>query len=104
MQLTCRLSPENFLYRFQHPPPDRCPVKIGDIKQLVSPHGGVNGGFVAVLVDEDFGGAVDVEVGHQGYVRRSPCPKLNGAQHDKSDHEQPQNNPTTSLDFPSWFR
>lgn len=39
------------------------PVQVALVRQLVDPHGGMARGRIAVLVNEELGGASDVEVG-----------------------------------------
>ena len=45
------------------PPPYRSPIEVALVEQFICLHGGEYGGFVAVLVDEELGRAVNVEVG-----------------------------------------
>ncbi len=44
---------------------------IAHLQHCIRPHGGLQGGVLAVLADEDLGGAVDVEVVDHGR-RRTP--------------------------------
>ena len=55
--------PLQFLHRPQYPPPNRVPVQVAFLKHRIRPHGGMDRRVVAVLLHEDLGGAVDVEVG-----------------------------------------
>ncbi len=47
--------------------PGRLPaVQIASLEHRIRPHGGMDGRVLAVLLHEDIGGAVDVEVGGHG--------------------------------------
>ena len=56
-----------FLHCVPDPHPHPLPIELAQIEQLVSAHGGLDDGVVAVLVDQRLCGAVDVEIGgHAG--------------------------------------
>ncbi len=57
-----------FLHCIPDPHPHPLPIEIAQIEQFVSAHDGLDDSMLAVLVDQELGGAVDVEVG--GHVRR----------------------------------
>ncbi len=57
------VRPLQLLHRPQHPSPHRVAVQVADLKHGVRPHGGLDRRVLAVLLYDDAGGAVDVEVG-----------------------------------------
>ncbi len=51
-----------FHHRPQYPLPHRIPLQVARLEHRVRPHGGMDRRVLAVLLHEDLGGAVDVEV------------------------------------------
>ena len=67
--LSIRLRPQQLLDRRQYPPPHRPAFQVASLEHGVNTHAGLDKGVSAVLVAEDAGGAVDVEVGnHAGAI------------------------------------
>ena len=62
---TCGLRPQKLLDRLQDTLPDRPTAQVASLEHGVYARGGLDRGVRAVLVHEDAGGAVDVEVGDQ---------------------------------------
>ena len=50
-----------FLHGSQHPEPHGSAIQIPGLEPFVRTHGGVNGRFIVVPIDEQLGGAEDVD-------------------------------------------
>ncbi len=61
-----RVLVQKFLDRPRDPPPDRAPFHIASLEPLVGLYVCEDRGVLAVLLDEQVGGAVDVEVTGRG--------------------------------------
>ncbi len=59
---TCGLRPHQLFHRRQYPPPHRPIVQVASFEHGVHPHGGLDWRLGAVLIDQQAGGAPDVEV------------------------------------------
>ncbi len=57
------VRPLQLPHRPQYPPPHRVPVQVALLQHGNRPHGGMDRRVLAVLLYEEVGGAVDVEVG-----------------------------------------
>ena len=55
--------PLQLLDRPQNPLPRRKPVQVASLKHGIRPHGGMDRRVIAVVLHEEVGRAVDVEVG-----------------------------------------
>ncbi len=64
------LCPPDLLCRHD-PFPDGAPVHVATVQHGVGALGSLQGGVLAVLADQDGGGAVDVEVGGHKWRRTS---------------------------------
>ena len=58
--LSGALDPQQVVHRSDNPLPCGVTIQIASRHQLISPHRGMNRCLVAVLVDQEFGGALDV--------------------------------------------
>ena len=61
--LSVGLDPQQVVHRSDYPLPCGVAIHIASRQQLVSPHGGMDRCLVTELVDQELGGALDVEVG-----------------------------------------
>ncbi len=60
-----RLYPLQLFHRPQYPLPHRAAVQVASFKRCIRPNGGMDRRILAVLLYDDVGGAVNVQVGDQ---------------------------------------